>query len=756
MTDTLNGRPGARTFAIVGLCILLGVQCWVGDVVAGEAPGAVADNVAVTTPAGAPDIVLILLDDVGFAASSTFGGAIQTPALDALAAQGLRYNRFHVSALCAPTRAALLSGRNDHRVGFGGVPEGARDLPGYDARWKRSAATVAEVLRGHGYSTAAFGKWHNTPLREITPVGPFDRWPTGLGFEYFYGFLGPADSQWEPLLYRNTTPVEPSENPPAYHLTQDLADEAIRWVRTHELLAPERPYFLYFAPGATHEPYHVPREWINRYRGRFDTGWDRLNREIVARQKRLGVIPETTRPTPRPSGLPAWNSLSTPEKKLFARQMEVYAAFLAHTDFEVGRLLQVVRDSPRGHNTLVLYIVGDNGAEPGTPRGPDSDTPIAERLLQMGELGSRSAPGAYAAGWGWALSTPFQGMKTDASHLGGTRSPLVVAWPSRIQRPGIRRQFTHVTDIAPTLYEAAGVPFPAAVDGVQQLPLDGVSFGYTFDEPEAPSRHRTQIFEQLGNRSFYEDGWIASARHAVPWSESSTLDFSKDRWELYHLDEDFSESRDLASQYPKKLNELRTAFEVEAQRHEVYPLSDRLIDPGLFKPVDDRKVFVYYPGMPRIPSTSAPDFRRSHIITAEAVIPETGGEGLILSNGGRLGGFVLYVKDGHLVYERNDRGKERYVLVSTDSVPAGRVTLAYSFTRPGETASIDTHVSEPRGIGRLSINGRSAGEISLGDSGPSWWGVLTTGEVSGTPVSPAFTSPFRFQGRLEKITVEIK
>ena len=548
----------------------------------------------VTAPKGAPNIVLIMLDDVGFGDTSTFGGVAQTPVLDKLAAEGLRYNRFHTTGICSPTRASLLTGRNHHRVGYGQF--GGGGFPGYDGIWRKDTVSMADVLRRNGYSTSAFGKWHNTPHEEITAVGPFDRWPTGLGFEYFYGFMGGLASHWEPQLYRNTTAVDPSlllkdkaSKNKEYYLTNDLVDDAVGWLRTHESIAPDKPYFLYFATGAAHSPHHAPKDWVEKYRGKFDQGWDKLREEIFARQKKLGVIPADAELTPRARILPAWDSYSLEERRLFARQMEIYAAFIAYTDYQLGRLVKTVKEGPQGDNTLILYLVGDNGASAwadandsrgltGTTieyKGKGNLLSVKEKLAHIDQLGGPLLFNDYAAGWSWAGNTPFQWMKHIPSHFGGTRNPLVISWPDHIkEKGGLRTQFTHVNDVASTLYEVAGIQFPSKVDGVKQEPLDGVSFAYSFDHPNAPSRHKVQYFTTTGNRAIYQDGWVAGARHLVPWKthRQANDDFENDRWELYHVDKDFSQAHDLAEQYPQKLKALQTLFDAEARKNDVYPL----------------------------------------------------------------------------------------------------------------------------------------------------------------------------------------
>lgn len=718
----------------------------------------------VTAPAGAPNIILILLDDVGFGATSTFGGPVQTPDLDRLAAQGLRYNRFHVTAICSPTRAALLSGRNQHRLGAGTITTYAAGYPGYNANWRRDAATIAQVLSLNGYSTAAFGKWHNAPVKsipEIYPTGPYGRWPTGMGFEYFYGFLGAEADQWEPTLYRNTTLVDPPGKPEqGYYLNADLVNDAIRWVHTHEALAPQKPYFLYFAPGATHVPHQAPKEWIDKYRGQFDQGWDKVREETFARQKKLGVIPANSELTPRPKELPAWDSLTPDEQKLCAREMEVYAGYLAETDYDLGRFLRSVQQGPEGDNTLILYIAGDNGAEAGTGRtgtddgryhnGVPNPESIQHRLEHLDELGGPKYLSLYASGWAWAMCAPFQWVKTIGSHLGGTRDPLIVSWPARIKdRGGLRSQYTHVNDMASTIYEVVGVPIPGVVNGVKQLSMDGTSFAYTFADAAAPSRHTMQVYESFDNRAMYKDGWIAAIRHTIPWIPVSP-DFSHDRWELYHLDVDFTEAHDLAAQEPARLKDLQTLFEAEARKNQIYPmLAQTDYDRGLPSAAAARKAFVFLPDMPPIPSEAAPRFERSHRITVKATIPSEGAEGTLVCDGTRLGGFVLYIKDHHLVYENNS-SDVRNLIVSNSTVPSGPVEIAYEFVREGGQAW------NFNGTGRLYINQALAGEAKFPIIGAVHFGTFDIGETRTSRISPDYELPFRFTGTIEQVRVDLK
>lgn len=716
---------------------------------------------SVRAPKGAPNVVLILLDDIGFADTSTFGGLAQTPQLDALAARGLRYNNFHTTAICSATRAALLSGRNHHRVGFGTVADYARGYPGYDSVWKKSTASIAQVLRSNGYSTAAFGKWHNTPDWEITPIGPYERWPTGLGFDFFYGFMGPkgAENQWEPTkLYRNTLPVDAPATPEqGYHLTTDLTDEAIRWIRIHQASASDRPYFVYFAPGAVHSPHHAPREWIERYRGQFDQGWDQVREQIFARQKRLGVIPAGAMLTPRPREIPAWSSLSADQKRLFARQMEVYAGFIAHTDAEVGRLLQAVRSAPEADNTLILYIVGDNGAagNTGLDGYASGAETIQEQLQYQDDLGGAEVPiNYYSSGWAWVGGTPFQYWKPIASHFGGTNAPVVISWPARIKdRGGLRSQFAHVTDVAATLYDVIGITPPSQLNGVEQQPLDGASFAQTFADAAAPSNHRVQYFEMLGNRAIYQDGWIAAARHP---SGADGLPTAADRWELYHVTEDFSEANDLASLHPRKLKELQALFDREALKNDVYPMA-AVIGTEVSKPslISQKRDFSYYPGVQRVPAALLPDLARtSYRMSADVIIPADGAEGVIVSYGDRASGFVWYVKAGRVVLE-NRAGRRYQVLTSDRPLPVGRLELSVVFDAdPGEKSENWRKASS--GTGRLYVNGQLAAQAFLPKVMQPRDVAMYVGRAAGSPVSSAFAQPFPFTGVIERVSVQLR
>jgi arylsulfatase A-like enzyme len=735
----------------------------------------------VRAPKGAPNVVLILLDDVGFAASATFGGPASTPQLDRLAAGGLRYNRFHTTAICSPTRASLLTGRNHHQSGFGNLADVATGYPAYNSIWPKETASIAQILRLNGYSTAAFGKWHNTPTWEISPAGPFDHWPTGLGFEYFYGFMFGETSQWEPQLYRNTVAVDPPKKPEqGYHLTSDLVDDAIGWLHRHDAVASEKPFFLYLATGATHAPLHAPKQWIDKYAGKFDRGWDRLREESFARQKSLGVVPANAELTARPDGLPAWDSLDADQKKLYAHQMEVYAAFLSHTDDEVGRLLKAIDEEGQAENTLVLYVVGDNGGSAeggltgsetnfGVLQGAKDNVP--EMLSHLSDLGSPLYDNHYAAGWSWATTTPFQWMKQVASHFGGTRNPLVVSWPGHVSRSeAVRNQFGHVNDIAPTIYDAAGIAFPDKVDGVTQTPLEGKSLVASFTDPEAKNLHTTQYFEIFGNRAIYKDGWVAGARRYAPWDMFGDIakvfrgGFENDRWELYNVAEDFSEARDLSTKYPEKLKELQSEFDKEARRNGVYPLVPLPAPTATPSPIAGKTHFVYRSGVDRLPAQIVPELgAHSHRLVADVDFGD-GAEGVIVARGGRYGGYSLFVKDGKLVYESNTFGKIHETLVSTSPPPKGKARVQFRFDvdlSPIESIkgllSVALLAKARPGTATLAIDGAEVARAHLsafGGFGSSITEPFDVGKDSGSPVSSAYEGPFPFVGKIDKIEID--
>ncbi|QLE58370.1 arylsulfatase [Nostoc sp. TCL26-01] len=720
----------------------------------------------ITAPANAPNVLLVILDDVGFGQASTFGGPVDTPNLTRLAERGLRYNQFHTTALCSPTRAALLTGRNHHSVNTGVVEELATGYPGYTTILPKSAATVAEVLRQNGYNTAAFGKWHNTPDFETSAAGPFDRWPTGLGFEYFYGFLGGDTNQWSPALVENTQRVD-KPNKPNYHLTPDLVDHAIAWISNQQSIAPEKPFFAYLATGATHAPHHAPKEWIDKYKGKFDQGWDKLREETFARQKQLGVIPANAQLTPRPQELPAWDSLSPEQQKLYAHMAEVFAGFLGHTDDEVGRLINAVDQLGELDNTLVIYVVGDNGASAeggltGSVNELQVFNGVPENLQQLlaayDDLGSPKTFNHFPAAWAWAVNTPFQWTKQIASHFGGTRNPLVISWGANIKdQGGIRSQFHHVIDIAPTILEVAGITVPKEVNGVKQQPVEGTSLAYTFDNPDATSRRKTQYFEMLGNRAIYDQGWIAAARHGrLPWERTAKGSFDTDEWELYNIAADFSEANNLAKENPDKLEKLQKLFLKEAKKHKVLPLDDRTaerfdvkIRPSLTR---GRTTFTYYPGTVSIPEGSAPNLKnRSFTITANVEIPEKEAEGILLTQGGRFAGWSFFLEDGKPTYIYNYANTARYTIQSPEKLPSGKSTIRFDFDYDGGVGA--------GGIGKLFINDQQVAEGRVDKTIAYRLALDETfdvGKDTGTPVVDTYEVPFAFTGNLQQVSLELK
>ncbi|HEX7854220.1 MAG TPA: arylsulfatase [Sphingobium sp.] len=735
-----------------------GREGFAGKIGATRAESTSAFPKPVQAPQGAPNVLLILLDDIGFAATSTFGGLAQTPNLDRLAANGVRYNRFHTTAICSPTRASLLTGRNQHQVGYGNLADVAAGFPAYNSIWKQETASIARILQGSGYSTAAFGKWHNTPKWEISAAGPFNHWPTGLGFDHFYGFQSGEDNQWEPHLYNDTTQIPAPATPEqGYHLTSDLVNKAVGWVDDHEAVASQKPYFLYFATGAVHTPHHVPQEWIDRNKGRFDAGWDVYREQALERQKRLGVVPRDTKLTPRPEGLPAWSSLSPDERRLYAHQMEVYSAFIEHTDAEIGRLVDTLRARPGGENLLVLYVVGDNGGsaeggvegrignEAASAGGEAHD--VQTQLANIDKFGGPELSNHYAAGWAWATTTPFQWMKQVASHFGGTRNPLVVSWPGHTAAPGqVRSQFGHVNDIAPTILDAAGIALPAEIDGVKQIPFEGHSLLATFTNARAPETHTTQYFEIFGNRAIYKNGWVAAAKRKYkPWELLENLprvyqdDTATDRWELYNVDKDFSEANDLAASNPAKLEELKAAFVSEGTRNGVFPLvplpggAPSIVDPR-------RKSFVYQPDISALPQNAIPELSgKAHRFTVAIKGDAARGTGAILAEGGRLGGFVLYAKGGRLVFENNAFGQHRDTILSSGPLPTGPVTVGYEFVPSAPAGGAPSFLPKPGpGTIRLLINGEVVGESPVQQfqtSAGSFGESFDIGRDRGSPVS---------------------
>lgn len=733
----------------------------------------------VSAPKGAANVLLILVDDVGFSTTSTFGGPVPTPNFDRLAKQGLRYNEFHVNAICSPSRAALLSGRNNHQVGYGTIAEHAQGYPGYNSYWPKNSACIAKVLAESGYNTAAFGKWHNTPVWEINPAGPFDRWPTGQGFDYFYGFMAAFDNQYYPRLYRNTIPVEPQQDvKQGYSFTTDMTNDAIGWLHRHDATAPGKPFFLYFATAGTHTPHQVPKQWIDKFKGKFDEGWDKLREENFEREKALGVIPKNAKDNPRPEGLAAWDSLAPKQKKLLARQAEVYAGYTAQTDHEIGRLLDAIQQEGQADNTLVIEIFGDNGGS-----GEDGRTgydmrqingqlkSVAERADADEDLGGELYMNASAAPWAWAFSAPFPGTKADASHLGGTRDPMVIAWPGRIKdQGGLRSQFGHLNDIAPTIYEAAHITPPTAVDGVKQTPLEGASLLYTLNEPNAPSRHHVQYFETNGNKAIYKDGWWAGNLLRSSWDRigspgydaNQLLDGNTHPWELYNLNEDYSQSTNVADKYPEKLAEMKALFDSEARRNQVYPLLP--LRELISRPEDKRTEYVFHGDVNRFQDTMNVHTGAGTGYTIRAKVKNPGAaEGVIIAQGSRYGGFTLYVKDHHVHFEVNSFGHLSGQLVSGKELPEGASEIVVEVTPDAVTTSGKSNETARNPFpakGTLAINGAQQANgsfLNLPASGGYWSAAesLDIGSDLGSPVSQQYSSPYRFTGVIDTVTLEL-
>jgi arylsulfatase A-like enzyme len=721
----------------------------------------------VKAPDGAPNILLILTDDVGFGASSTFGGPVPTPTMDRLANEGLRYTEFHTTALCSPTRAALLTGRNHHSAATGIIMEGGTGFPGYNTLMPKSVGTFAEVLRQSGYNTAWYGKNHNIPDWQSSQAGPFDLWPTGLGFEYFYGFIGGDTSQWAPALFEGIKPIEPPHDDKDYFFEKDMADRAIERIRLLNALAPDKPWVTYYAPGTAHAPHHAPKDWIAKFKGQFDQGWDKVREETLLRQKAQGIVPQDTQLTERSEGIPAWDSLDADHKMVAAHMMEVYAAALSYCDTQMGRIVDAIADMGKLDNTLVIYIQGDNGASAeGGPNGllnemtffnaiPEEFSEVKRR---MDELGGPTTFNHYPIGWAHAMDTPFQWTKQIASHFGGTRNGMVMSWPARIKdKGGVRTQFHHVVDIAPTILDAIGVPMPAFLNGVPQKPVEGVSMTYTFDDPKAPSTRRTQYFEMFANRAIYNDGWVAATTPPLaPWASGKTIAIDDYKWELYDITKDFSQANNLADKEPKRLREMQELFWIEAARHNVLPLDNSKLErmnvdnrPSLTR---GRALFTYYPGMVRIPEGSAPSIlNKSFKVGAELTIPPGGAEGILVTQGGRFNGWGLYVLAGKPVFHYNTVGVYRYTIAGPDRLSSGNHSVVLDFTYDGGG------LGRP-GTAKLVIDGQQVAEGRIERTIPfriSADETLDIGEDTGTPVSEDYQVPFKFTGNLKKLAIQL-
>jgi len=729
----------------------------------------------IAAPDGAPNVLLVLMDDVGFGASSPFGGPIPTPTLERIANEGLRYNRFHTTAVCSPTRAALITGRNHHVASTGIIMEFSTPYPGYHSLVSRSVGTIGEILTSNGYGTSWFGKNHNVPDWQTTPAGPFNLWPTGLGFEYFYGFLGADAHQFRPPVYENTSAVEPYLGETDYHFDKDMANHAIKWIHTQKAVWPNKPFFAYYAPGTAHAPHHAPKDWIARFRGKFDMGWDELRKQTFERQKALGVIPKNSVLPPTPKDYKRWDDLPPDMKKVAAREMECYAAALAHADYQAGRVLADIEAMGELKNTLVIYIMGDNGSSAEDPTGLGLTSEVVTlgngfidrpefMVKNIDQFGGPWFENHYSHGWAHAMNTPFQWDKKIASHLGGSRTGMALMWPGHIDKPGaIRSQFTHVTDIVPTILEAAKLPAPETINGFKQVPMNGTSLLYTLNAPDAPERHNTQYFEVIANQGIYHDGWMASTTpQRLPWQGRgpSTADpFNDYKWELYNLSEDFTQSRNLAAENPKKLEELRAIFKTEAEKNQVFPLDDRYIervDPANRpEPNRGRKQFVFRAGTTHITEGMAPNIKNtSFTITADVTVPNGGAKGMIMTQGGWFGGVALMLLDGKptFAYARSHYPEHKYKVQSAARLTGGKHTLVVDFAYDGG------------GVGKgatatLSVDGKEVAKGRIAETVPARFSLnegVDIGEDTGLPVVKDYDVPFKFTGAIEKVVVDLK
>ena len=735
-------------------------------------------------PEGAPNVLVVIIDDAGFGSPATFGGPIDTPALTRVADMGLAYNRFHVTAVCSPTRSALLTGRNQHRVGFGSIAEYPGPYPGYSAAVPKSCAPVVRVLKDNGYVTGGFGKWHLTPDNVQGAAGPFDRWPCGWGFDHWWGFLSGAAGQYDPIIVQDNSIIGVPEGADGkqYYFPDDITDKSVEWLHSVRAQSPDKPWFLFYSTGATHAPHHVSSEWADKYKGKFDGGWDNYREETFARQKKLGIIPQDAELTPRPDIFPAWDSLDEGAKKLYARQMEVFAGFSENADWNVGRLLDSIEEMGDLDNTLILYIWGDNGASMegtttgsfnemtflnGVPLTPEQQLGLIDKYGGIEGLGGVDSAPHYAAAWAWAGNTPYQWGKQTGSHLGGTRDPMVIAWPERIKERGMRSQFTHCIDVGPTILEAAGIPEPKSVDGIEQQPMDGTSFLYTFDNASAEERHTVQYFESFANRAIYKDGWWACARiDRIPWDFSpATLsrfapgvyDPEKDTWELYNLNDDFTQARDLAAEKPDKLAELKELFWQEAERNHVLPLLGGLsIMFGDLPPLPTVTRFDFYGDVKNVQRGMVPRiYGRTYTIEADIAVADGGAEGVLLANGDEMGGFALWVDgDGRLTYTYSMLGVEEYKTVASEPLPVGEYVVSVRF---------DSDEPKPGSGGAVSLfaGDRKIGEGRIDRSVPiafSSYAGMDVGCDNGMIVDRAYhdKKPYAFTGTVNKVTFDLK
>jgi arylsulfatase len=724
----------------------------------------------VKAPDGAPNVIVVLVDDLGFAGTSTFGGPVDTPTFDRLAEAGIYYNNFHTTAVCSPTRAAIKSGRNHHVNNMGGIIETGTAYPGNTGQIPNSVTPVAEMLRLNGYSTGAFGKWHETAAWEASVSGPLDRWPTRQGFDKFYGFLGGETNQWAPYIYDGVHPVELPEDPD-YHFLTDMTDQAVAWIKYQKALTPDRPFFVYFAPGATHAPHHVPKEWIERWKGKFDAGWDVMRDQILARQIELGIVPEGTSLAPKPEAIPDWNTLSADEKRLFSRQVEVFAAYIEMTDHEIGRVIEAIEETGKLDNTLVFLVYGDNGTSAeGGRNGMFSEMTyfngvqeqVADMLKVMDKWGGPETYPHMASGWAVAFDTPYEWTKQVASDHGGTKVGMAIHWPKGIQAKGeLRAQFHHVIDVAPTILEAANLPEPKLVNGTPQRPMDGVSMVYSFEDGAAPERHTTQYFEMFGNRAIYQDGWFARTIHKAPWEPKPRRPLTEDIWELYDTRTDFSLVNDLSADQPEKLAELQKLFMQEAEKNHVLPIDDRTVErvnaaiAGRPDLMAGRTSLTLAEGMTGMTENVFLNIKnKSKTITADVEVPKDGGNGAILVQGGRFGGWALYVKGGQPAYDYNFLGLQRSTIASKEKLKPGKSTIRFEFAYDGGGLA-------KGGTGTLFVNDRKVAEGRIERTQPMIFSADETADVGidlATPVVETIGSEARsrFTGRIPKVMVEVR
>ncbi|WP_347269721.1 arylsulfatase [Rhizorhabdus histidinilytica] len=722
----------------------------------------------VEAPANAPNVILILTDDVGFGAASSYGGPIPTPNFDALGQRGLRYTQYNNAAICSATRAALLTGRNEHAVGMGTVTNAPTGYEGYTSSIPKSAGTVAEILRQNGYQTAAIGKWHLVPEWEESQAGPFDHWPTQMGFQYYYGFIGADTDQFTPALTEGTSPVEPPHDDPTYILDRDLADHAIRWIGQQRQLAPDKPFFLYYATGSTHAPHQAPPEWLAKFRGKFDRGWDVARSETFERQKQLGIIPATAKLTKRPDFIPAWSSLSPEKRRVFARLMEAYAAQLAYADYEIGRVIDSLRASGQLDNTMIVFVQGDNGASgEGAQQGSlyeqafinRYDEPFNDLVDNIDKIGGPDAYNNYPTGWGWAMNAPFQYYKQTASHFGGLRDGMIISWPSRIKdMGGVRPQFHYVTDIAPTIFDAAGVQAPAILNGVQQMPIDGISMAYSFDQPDAPSRRRTQVFEMMQNLGIYHDGWWAGTTPTnAPWDffkVVGTSDPNDRKWELYNVAQDYSQADDKAKSNPKKLLEMQQLFWAEAARNKLLPIHSASEGAkGAPSPRGDRTSFSFQPGLSRVPPRVAPEtIGHSYTISADIEIGADDAQGVLVTHGGKFGGYAFYLDQGVPVFHYNAIGTRQYQVRAAQRLSPGHHVLTARFeadeSRPGSGGML-TMTADGQAIASGRIEHTLFARVSLYEG-------FDVGQDTLSPVNADYRiATSRFRGKLNRLDFTI-